>query len=57
MTFTGSSSIAGIGPEPVRAEGTAPMVAAPGLRKEDLHASVSDPVLDTLNFLNEISLR
>jgi (S)-3,5-dihydroxyphenylglycine transaminase len=27
------------------------------LRKEDLHASVSDPVLDTMNFLNEITLR
>jgi (S)-3,5-dihydroxyphenylglycine transaminase len=28
-----------------------------GLRKEDLHASVSDPVLDTMNFLNEITSR
>jgi (S)-3,5-dihydroxyphenylglycine transaminase len=27
------------------------------LRKEDLHASVSDPVMDTMNFLNEITLR
>jgi len=27
------------------------------LRKEDLHSSVSDPVLDTMNFLNEITLR
>jgi (S)-3,5-dihydroxyphenylglycine transaminase len=27
------------------------------LRKEDLHGSVSDPVLDTMNFLNEITLR
>jgi (S)-3,5-dihydroxyphenylglycine transaminase len=27
------------------------------LRKENLHASVSDPVLDTMNFLNEITSR
>lgn len=29
----------------------------PGLRKEDLHGSVSDPVLDTMNFLNEVTHR
>jgi (S)-3,5-dihydroxyphenylglycine transaminase len=27
------------------------------LRKEDLHGSVSDPALDTMNFLNEITVR
>jgi (S)-3,5-dihydroxyphenylglycine transaminase len=27
------------------------------LRREDLHASVSDPLLDTMNFLNEITWR
>ena len=27
------------------------------LRQDDLHASVSDPVLDTMNFLNEITFR
>jgi (S)-3,5-dihydroxyphenylglycine transaminase len=27
------------------------------LRQEDLHASVSDPVLDTMNFLNEVTTR
>jgi len=27
------------------------------LRREDLHGSVSDPVLDTMNFLNEITSR
>jgi (S)-3,5-dihydroxyphenylglycine transaminase len=27
------------------------------VRQEDLHASVSDPVLDTMNFLNEITFR
>jgi len=31
--------------------------AAACLRKEDLHASLSDPVLDTMNFLNEITFR
>ena len=27
------------------------------LRKEDLHASLSEPVLDTMNFLNEVTFR
>jgi (S)-3,5-dihydroxyphenylglycine transaminase len=27
------------------------------LRQEDLHASVSDPVLETMNFLNEVTFR
>jgi (S)-3,5-dihydroxyphenylglycine transaminase len=27
------------------------------LRKEDLHISVCDPVMDTMNFLNEVTLR
>lgn len=30
---------------------------ATSLRKEDLHASLSDPVLDTMNFLNEVTFR
>jgi (S)-3,5-dihydroxyphenylglycine transaminase len=30
---------------------------AASLRREDLHASLSDPVLDTMNFLNEITFR
>jgi (S)-3,5-dihydroxyphenylglycine transaminase len=30
---------------------------AASLRQEDLHASVSDPVLDTMNFLNEVTFR
>jgi (S)-3,5-dihydroxyphenylglycine transaminase len=29
----------------------------PRLRLQDLHASVADPVLDTMNFLNEVTLR
>lgn len=28
-----------------------------GVRKEELHASVCDPVMDTMNFLNEITFR
>ncbi|KUN95697.1 GntR family transcriptional regulator [Streptomyces caeruleatus] len=32
-------------------------MAAATLRKEDLHASVGDPVLDTMTFLNEITHR
>jgi (S)-3,5-dihydroxyphenylglycine transaminase len=30
---------------------------ATSLRKEQLHASLSDPILDTMNFLNEITFR
>lgn len=30
---------------------------ATSLRQEDLHASVSDPVLETMNFLNEVTFR
>ena len=39
--------------------GTALGTAVTGvrLRKEELHASVSDPILDTMNFLNEITFR
>ncbi|AUH39252.1 aminotransferase-like domain-containing protein [Streptomyces sp. CMB-StM0423] len=39
---------------------TAPSPPAPSarpLRKAELHGSVSDPLLDTMNFLNEITLR
>lgn len=32
-------------------------VLGTSLRRESLHASVSDPVLDTMNFLNEITFR
>jgi (S)-3,5-dihydroxyphenylglycine transaminase len=30
---------------------------AASLRREDLHASLSNPILDTMNFLNEITFR
>ncbi|MGW3146909.1 MULTISPECIES: aminotransferase-like domain-containing protein [Streptomyces] len=37
--------------------GTSPAAPTSLLRKADLHASVSDPVLDTMNFLNEVTHR
>ncbi|MFF4759371.1 aminotransferase class I/II-fold pyridoxal phosphate-dependent enzyme [Streptomyces sp. NPDC001292] len=72
MAFTGAGSTADIGPESIRtapAPPAAPRRAAgrsarttadlrtADVRKSDLHASVSDPVLDTMNFLNEITFR
>lgn len=36
---------------------TAECTSMASLLQEELHASVSDPVLDTMNFLNEITLR
>lgn len=41
----------------VLAESPAVPAVTASLRQEDLHASVSDPVLDTMNFLNEITFR
>src|SRR5262249_55706781 len=40
-----------------RANQKAQSEPAASLRKEDLHTSLSDPVLDTMNFLNEITFR
>lgn len=72
MALTGTPSPRAAGPALVRRGWTAgdtaqrdievpaPAVPAPtrsGLRKEDLHGSVSDPLLDTMNFLNEIADR
>jgi DNA-binding transcriptional MocR family regulator len=37
--------------------GNAGTTLEPALRADDLHASVRDPVLDTMNFLNEITFR
>jgi (S)-3,5-dihydroxyphenylglycine transaminase len=34
-----------------------PLPDGPAVRKEELHASISEPVLDTMNFLNEITRR
>jgi (S)-3,5-dihydroxyphenylglycine transaminase len=44
---------------PAAGSGDAGVWPAPagGLRKAELHASVSDPILDTMNFLNEITIR
>ncbi|MGW3109365.1 aminotransferase class I/II-fold pyridoxal phosphate-dependent enzyme [Streptomyces sp. NPDC001100] len=73
MTFTGTASIAGTRPDslrtghrpalPVHPTGTrGSAMSAQGnavgpLRKEDLHPSLSDPVLDTMTFLNEVTHR
>jgi (S)-3,5-dihydroxyphenylglycine transaminase len=61
MESAGAGSVADLGPEVIRigrapAE-PAPAAAAPVLRRADLHGAVSDPVLDTMNFLNEITYR
>ncbi|MEY9849485.1 (S)-3,5-dihydroxyphenylglycine transaminase [Streptacidiphilus sp. BW17] len=42
---------------PVQAAAERPGPSGPGLWKDDLHASLSDPVLDTMNFLNEVTYR
>nr|WP_071659794.1 aminotransferase class I/II-fold pyridoxal phosphate-dependent enzyme [Streptomyces humi] len=65
MTLTGTASVAQAGPHLVGA--AAPAAARPraarsgaessGLRKAELHGSLRDPVLDTMNFLNEITHR
>lgn len=39
------------------ASGSASFGLTACLRREDLHSCVSDPALDTMNFLNEITLR
>ncbi|WP_338054693.1 aminotransferase class I/II-fold pyridoxal phosphate-dependent enzyme [Streptomyces spiramyceticus] len=60
LAFTGTGSVAEVGAEvlrtgyPVSASTSGP---APALRKSDLHASVSDPVLGTMTFLNEVTHR
>ncbi|MFF3325662.1 aminotransferase class I/II-fold pyridoxal phosphate-dependent enzyme [Streptomyces sp. NPDC002889] len=61
LAFTGTGSAADAGaallrsePRPASAQ-PAEAVSSPVLRKADLHASVSDPVLDTMNFLNEVT--
>ncbi|MDQ0698843.1 (S)-3,5-dihydroxyphenylglycine transaminase [Streptomyces sp. W4I9-2] len=71
MLLTGTATVADAdadllaapAPEPAaRAHPTPsrpPTAATPGtgLRREELHGSVSDPVLETMNFLNEITSR
>ncbi|WP_345688091.1 alpha-hydroxy-acid oxidizing protein [Streptomyces coeruleoprunus] len=60
MTLTGIGSVADADPGLVSGsagEGAARPAHTTRLLKEELHASVSDPVLDTMNFLNEITHR
>ncbi|TQF02718.1 aminotransferase class I/II-fold pyridoxal phosphate-dependent enzyme [Kitasatospora acidiphila] len=64
MALTGTPSVAETGPSLVGAEpeaapapGAVQAVPAAGLRKAELHGSLSDPVLDTMNFLNEVTTR
>ena len=61
MALTGTGSVHEAGPELIGRQGELPRtVDSPGpsgLRREELHGSVSDPVLDTMNFLNEITTR
>lgn len=54
MTLAGQNPAADSGPMLLRA---APLATKSQLRKEELHASVSDPVLDAMNFLNEVTCR
>ncbi|GAA3236422.1 aminotransferase class I/II-fold pyridoxal phosphate-dependent enzyme [Actinocorallia longicatena] len=46
-----------VGAAPAAVREITPAVRGGGLTRADLHASVADPVLDTMNFLNEITLR
>ncbi|MEU1588441.1 aminotransferase class I/II-fold pyridoxal phosphate-dependent enzyme [Micromonospora sp. NPDC005710] len=72
MLLSGTATVADAGPqlllEPGPSASRGPARAAPrpepaasgpsvGLRRQDLHASLSDPVLDTMNFLNEVTTR
>ncbi|WP_432898064.1 aminotransferase class I/II-fold pyridoxal phosphate-dependent enzyme [Micromonospora matsumotoense] len=70
MLLCGTATVADAGPQlllerglspshgPVRTEpvhGPAASRPSVGLLRQDLHASLSDPVLDTMNFLNEVA--
>ncbi|AVV47767.1 aminotransferase [Streptomyces sp. P3] len=70
MTLTGTASVAAAGPELVAEAdpwGRPAALRRPGptrqdrsagdLRRDELHGSVTDPVLDTMNFLNEVTQR
>ncbi|MFE7598457.1 aminotransferase class I/II-fold pyridoxal phosphate-dependent enzyme [Streptomyces sp. NPDC057494] len=62
MALTGTPSVAGataalVGAEPAQPPHPAPTSQPAGLLKAELHGSVSDPVLDTMNFLNEVTTR
>ncbi|QEU90009.1 aminotransferase class I/II-fold pyridoxal phosphate-dependent enzyme [Streptomyces kanamyceticus] len=63
MAFTGTGTAADIAPGLIRTAHRAPDAPRSAgtrtvaLRKSELHASVRDPVLDTMTFLNEITSR
>ncbi|MEU4653948.1 aminotransferase class I/II-fold pyridoxal phosphate-dependent enzyme [Streptomyces sp. NPDC023723] len=65
MEFTGAGEVTDLGREVIRVQAApapapaapAPAATTPGLRRTDLHSALSDPVLDTMNFLNEITFR
>lgn len=56
MSLAGVASADEAGPELVKAAPEPPRRRAV-LRREDLHASLSDPLMDTMNFLNEVAER
>jgi len=56
MALAGLADLDGTRPDTVM--GTAAAGAGPAvLARADLHASLSDPLMDTMNFLNEIAMR
>ncbi|MFE0178955.1 aminotransferase class I/II-fold pyridoxal phosphate-dependent enzyme [Streptomyces sp. NPDC059002] len=61
MAFAGARTVADIGPGLIRTAQRPPDPSPPAtttpLRRSELHASVRDPVLDTMTFLNEITSR
>lgn len=60
LEFTGTGSVVDASTELLRTghpASASPSGPAPALRKTDLHASVSDPVLGTMTFLNEVTHR
>ncbi|MCX4771946.1 aminotransferase class I/II-fold pyridoxal phosphate-dependent enzyme [Streptomyces sp. NBC_01260] len=72
MTLTGTSAVTAVRPDLVRSAAAVARPNVPArvgtalgrlpsngssLLKEDLHGSLGDPVLDTMNFLNEITHR
>ncbi|MFC6082148.1 aminotransferase class I/II-fold pyridoxal phosphate-dependent enzyme [Sphaerisporangium aureirubrum] len=58
MALTGTASVTGVRPELVRAaREPRTRAAGPALRLADLHSGVADPVMDTMNFLNEVTAR
>jgi (S)-3,5-dihydroxyphenylglycine transaminase len=57
MTLAGLADLDRAGRDTVLITGGPSHPVPAPLRRADLHASLSDPLLDTMNFLNEITLR